>query len=59
MIQAASYGSQALDAAAKRVASDAPPEVREHEGDGVDGAGKVIQVCLTHPYAPEYYAMAE
>lgn len=48
MLQAASYGSQALDAAAKRVASDMSQEAREREGDGADGAGKALQVRLTH-----------
>lgn len=50
MLQAASYGAQALDAAAKRVASDIPPEAREREGDVKEGVGNVVQVRSTCSY---------
>ncbi|KAH8104069.1 hypothetical protein BXZ70DRAFT_1005619 [Cristinia sonorae] len=49
MLQAASYGAQALDAAAKRVASDVPPETREQEADVADSAAKVPQKAESHP----------
>lgn len=51
MLQAAHYGAQAFDAAAKRVASDVPPEGREREVDGAEEAGKVAQVCSTRSSA--------
>ncbi|TCD71797.1 hypothetical protein EIP91_003140 [Steccherinum ochraceum] len=49
MVQAAQYGVQALDAAAKRVASDIPPETREREPESADGAAKVPQMPESHP----------
>ena len=50
MVQAAQYGVQALDAAAKRVASDIPVEARERDAENADGAAKVPQVRSTHSY---------